>query len=320
MTRLDRDRPDSLSVPEMLRIMDVATALRQDRELVEEQLDVEKLKERLKERMLAASKVTGEPVTPEEVDAAIRQYYAGLYTFREPKLGFSVALAHLWVRRKEIIGGGCVALLCVALLWWSFFSPNARFSASGRKHRLVESLSASIARQGENVRALSADNSLAPEVARLAAEAEVYRKKEDAGGLESVRKKLTEMETLLGEEYTVHVVSRADRKSAVDRYFKGEKGKKLSGYYLIVEARTSDGSVLTRRIHDDQVDSYRQVTTWGERVPEAVYERLKKDKQENGILNETAFAAKRKGSLDEEITMPGPDGKPLTRLGQITEW
>ena len=41
MTRLDAAVPTRSASPEMLRIMDVATALRQDRELVEEQLNVE---------------------------------------------------------------------------------------------------------------------------------------------------------------------------------------------------------------------------------------------------------------------------------------
>src|ERR1700683_4449609 len=123
MTGLDRNRASALSVPEMLRIMDVATALRQDRELVEEQLNVEALKERLKERMLAASKVTGEAVTAEEVDAAIKQDYASLHTFHEPKLSFPVAMAHLWVRRIMIGWLGGATLVSVSLLWSLYLSP-----------------------------------------------------------------------------------------------------------------------------------------------------------------------------------------------------
>ena len=320
MTRLDRGRPDSLSVPEMLRIMDVATALRQDRELVEEQLNVEELKERLKERMLAASKVTGESVTPEEVDAAIRQYYASLYSFREPKLGLSVALAHLWVRRVAAFWMAWAAVAAVGLAWWLLISPTGPLTASGRNHRRVETLAATIAGESKVVRALAADPSVAPEVARLDAEARVYREKDDPKGLESVRKSLADLGARLGESYNVAVVSGAGRKSAVDRYYRDKDGRRVSGFYLIVEARTPDGKALTRRIHNDENDSYKEVTAWAERVPEAVYERLKKDKLEDGILNETAFAAKRKGFPDEEITMPGPDGKPLARLGRITEW
>jgi hypothetical protein len=320
MTRLERERPDSLSVPEMLRIMDVATALRQDRELVEEQLNVEELKKRLKERMIEAAKVTGESVTPEEVDAAIRQYYASLYSFREPKLGVEAALAHLWVRRVELLWMAGAALVAVSLFWGAFLSPRAPMTAQGRNLRRVESLSASVTRLGDDVRALAKDKAVTSEVAELTSEADVYLKKGDAAGLDAVRKNLVELEKHLGEAYTINVVSGANHRSAARRDYSDHEGKRLAGYYLIVEARAPDGTVLKRRIHDDESDTYKEVTTWAERVPEAVYERLKKDKLKNGTLNETAFAVKRKGVADEEITMPGPDGKPLARLGRITKW
>ena len=43
---------------------------------MDEQLNLDELKSRLRERIIAASAETGEEVSPEEVDAAITQYYA----------------------------------------------------------------------------------------------------------------------------------------------------------------------------------------------------------------------------------------------------
>ncbi len=80
MSTVNRDRPDALSVDRILRIMDVATAIRQDRETVDEQLNLDELKARLRERIVAATTATGEEVSSEEVDAAITQYYASLYS------------------------------------------------------------------------------------------------------------------------------------------------------------------------------------------------------------------------------------------------
>jgi hypothetical protein len=316
MTRLERDRPDSLSVPEMLRIMDVATTLRLDRELVEEQLNFEDLKARLKERMLAASKVTGESVTPEEVDAAIRQYYANLYTFREPKLSLPVALAHLWVRRMSILWGCLIAVALGGFLW--VLTRPAQ--VGGGNAHIVNSLVKAIWDEEGNIRKLAIDPAATSRLARLHDEAAVYRSKQDAQGLRGVRKSLEEIEAALVREYAVRVVSGPKQKSAIDRYFKDKQGKRVSGYYLIVEAKGPDGKAIPLRIHSDETGADKEVTSWGERVPQAIYERLKKDKLEDGILNETAFAAKRKGMLDEEVTMPGPDGKPLARMGRITEW
>ena len=87
-----------------------------------------------------------------------------------------------------------------------------------------------------------------------------------------------------------------------------------------MSAHRADGSTVSRRVHNDEKNQDVSVKTWAERIPDAVYERLAADKKSDGILNETAFAVKRKGERDEVIVMPGADGKPLSRTGQITEW
>jgi len=324
MSRLERDRPDSLSVAEMLRIMDVATTLRLDRELIEEQLNVEQLKERLKERMLAASKVTGESVTPEEVDLAIRQYYAKLYTFREPKMSLSLAMAHAWVRRREILAQASVLLAACVLVWWLIFSPSAPLAASGRAHRKAGQIASEIARSADVLRAVSHDPKVPLEVARLTSEADTYRKRDDVKALDGIRGTLEDMKTKLGEEYAVVAVpqdTKAGRnRNTTVRYPPDSNGKETKAYYLFVQARKADGKAIPRRIHNSEIALDEDVTTWAEQIPAAVYERLAKDKREDGILNETAFAVKRKGQLEEVITMPGADGKPLARMGQITRW
>ena len=316
MSRLERDRPDSLGVQEMLRIMDVATTLRLDRELVEEQLNVDELKARLKERMLAASKVTGESVTPEEVDAAIRHYYSGLYDFREPKINPSVALAHAWVRRRQILAGAGVLAFALGLAWWLLLSSEAPLSASGRAHRQVRALSREIARRAEVVKAYSGDAAVGRDLAALVKEGDAFREKDDPAGLATVRDSLATLETKLGETYQVSVVAGTNRKSGFPRAYQDRQ----PAFYLVVEATTADGKVLKRKIRNDEDGSIKEVSGWAERVPEGVYERLKKDKLDDGVLNEVAFAVKRKGVVDEEVTMPGLDGKPLGRMGQLNQW
>lgn len=96
-------KPEQLSLPELIRIMDVATELRKEQEVVEEQLEIDQIKVRLRERLLEAAKVAGEPVTAEQIDAAIEDYYDKLHSFEEPKWSLSVMLAHFYVRRATII-------------------------------------------------------------------------------------------------------------------------------------------------------------------------------------------------------------------------
>ncbi len=314
------DPAHALSVPEMLRIMDVATALRQDRELVEEQLNLVELKGRLRERMLAASKVTGEEVTPEEVDAAIATYYDRLHTFREPEWSVRVALAHLWVGRGPLLRRGGLVLGTLALGWWLFFSSSGPFSASGRIARDLARAQAAIATREETILAVAKDPKALAEFQAIRAEAALYAERRDAPKLQEIDEKLAGIEARLQEEYTTSVVAGPGRKSGIDRYYTDAGGKRISGYYLLVEAKRPDGTLVSRTIHDSETDKDRTVETWGERVAKEVYDRIGKDKKEDGILNETLFAVKKRGFLDEETVMAGSDGRPLTRMGQITSW
>jgi hypothetical protein len=317
----DQDR--ALALPELLRIMDVATAIRQERELVEEQLNFEELKARLRARLIEAAKFTGEDVTSDEVDAAIAQYYSRMHTFREPPFGLQLALAHLYVRRARIarIGGSVLAL--VAACWLLFGSANAPFSSQGRTHRQVDALASTIATRASSIKAISSDPAVTAELGQLETEAATYRGNAEPEKLRQVDSALAALEARLLEVYTVSVVfdpKDRTRKSGIDRYYHDTGGTRRPGYYLIVEAKAPDGTIVKRKIHNHENGRDKEVTTWAEQVPKEVFDRLARDKKEDGILNETTFAIKRRGRPSEDVVIPGSDGKPLNRLGQITEW
>jgi hypothetical protein len=320
MASAHSDPADTLSVPEMLRIMDVATAIRQDRELVHEQLNLDELKARLRARMIAAAKVTGEEVTAEEVDAAVAQYYRNLHVFHDPPWSFAVALAHLWVLRQTLAWSVGLSLGTLAVAWFLFLSPRGPMTVTGRTHRQVETLASEVTRRRDAIRALARDPAASSDADRLAAEADVFVKQDDPTKLAALTASLSGLEARLRDEYAVNVVSGAGHKSAVDRYFTDRDGRRVSGYYLIVEAKRPDGTLVSRRVHNAETGRDEEVTTWAERVPKEVYDRLAHDKRSDGVLDETAFAIKRRGFTDEQITMPGADGRPLSRLGQITKW
>lgn len=110
-------KPEQLSLPELIRIMDVASELRKEQEIVEEQLNLDQIKVRLRERLLEAAKVSGEPVTAEQIDSAIEEYYDKLHSFEEPEWSWSVMLAHVYVHRVTIVKWA-VAIGAVVGLWW----------------------------------------------------------------------------------------------------------------------------------------------------------------------------------------------------------
>lgn len=95
--------PQELTIEQTLRIMDVATTLRKEQAVVHQQLNIEQTKAMLRERLLDAAKVTGEPLTEEQVNIAIEHYYDKLHVFEEPEWSWELAMAHLYVMRGTII-------------------------------------------------------------------------------------------------------------------------------------------------------------------------------------------------------------------------
>jgi len=96
-------RPTDLPLAEMLRIMDVARTLRQEREIAQEQFNREEARALLRQRLKASTEITGSQVTEAEIDAAIESYFNNLHTYRDPPWGVQVFLAHLYVRRVQVL-------------------------------------------------------------------------------------------------------------------------------------------------------------------------------------------------------------------------
>lgn len=318
----------------MLRIMDVASTLRRERENAEAQLDMETARLRLRERLLATAAAAGEAVTPAEVDAAIARYFATQHVYEDPPKGWASFWAHLWVMRA-----GCVALLVVfavvtfCLSWLvgavedssarrgtpppvATPPPSATPAAGVSGASPLESAWAEFEKVATSAAAIAADDEAKSRVQGARATGQLAYDTKDDVGLKIARQTLDDLVLRLHEEFTVRIVDRPGERSGIDRYHDG----KVSGYYLIVEARSADGRTLTRSITNAETRRTAKVTKWGEQVGEAVWRRIGGDKTSDGILDETLFARKERGRCDEVVVLDDGNGKPVRRGRQITEW
>ena len=170
------------------------------------------------------------------------------------------------------------------------------------------------------MRAISSDSEVSAQLERWTAQSEALARGGDLPELQKLAREVAERRDQLDDEYSISVVLGQQSRSAFERNFTDERGKRISGYYVIVQALDPQGRVVRRRIINAETGATEQVDTWAERVPQAVYERLKADKLADGILNETRFAEKRPGQFEDQVVMPGSDGQPLVRDAQITKW
>ena len=337
------------SMHDMLRIMDVASALRRERETAEAVLDVATAKQKLRERLLATAAAAGEPVTAAEVDAAIEQYFRQQHEYRDPPAGWGRFWANAWVMRRllllvgGVLVGATVGILLLVSTMANSFSPPprpqprtlpkpaattpapqvetpapapVREDAVPRPDPALAALWAQFQQDGAAAAALAEDADARQRVQSLRDRGAAAQ---TAGSLAQLRTAAKELGTLvarLGEEYTVQIVSRPGEKSGVDRY--DDRGR-LSGYYLIVEAVAPDGRVLPRAIKNAETQRTETVTKWGELVGTATWERVVADKQADGVIDDSYFAHKNRG-IYEEQTVLQEGGKPLRRGRQITQW
>ncbi|MEM8866512.1 MAG: DUF6384 family protein [Planctomycetota bacterium] len=122
---------EDLTIAEMTRIMDVAQALRRERTIAARELSQNETKRMLRQQLIETARVTGDPVTEAEIDAAIEHYFDTLHEFEPPEASLETFLAYLYVMRGEILawtaflGGGA------AVLWTLFGVMPAGLRARG---------------------------------------------------------------------------------------------------------------------------------------------------------------------------------------------
>ena len=213
-----------------------------------------------------------------------------------------------------MIAGWAIALAAAALLtwgwWFSGMMPGQRQTElrAQQTYSQVEEVAGSI-----EALAKDADVVQAAEAART--EAATYRDRSELSALEQLRDRLLQQESVLKDEYRLMIVTSGQ--SGVDTY--GPEGQ-LSGHYVIVEAVDASGQPVAMRVRNAETGKYETANTWGEQVPQEVYERVKADKEADGVVDAREFAVKRRGEADVEITMPGADGATFERGRQITKW
>ena len=116
---------------------------------------------------------------------------------------------------------------------------------------------------------------------------------------------------MLGQEYTLQIVSRPGTPSGAWRYPVGSNTAR--NYYLIVEAVSPSGQRLKLPITSEEDGKVRSLSEWGLRVEPQVYEQVRQDKQQDGIVNHKIVGFKKRGYLTPDYTV-------ATTGDTITEW
>ncbi|RKG83763.1 hypothetical protein D7V97_43910, partial [Corallococcus sp. CA053C] len=116
---------------------------------------------------------------------------------------------------------------------------------------------------------------------------------------------------LLSQTLVYRIVNRDDERTGVWRY--NEKANGGRNYYLVTEALDEAGNAAELPIRNEETGKEERVSVFAVRVPEATYNRVAADKQDNGIIEDDQIGSKPRGSLSPRFRMPATGG-------YITQW
>jgi len=131
----------------------------------------------------------------------------------------------------------------------------------------------------------------------------------DATGADAATKELEAKAQEAIMDLRLVVVTRG--KSGVWRYPLDNRTAK--NYYLIVNAEQPNGDIVPIQIKSEETGAMSTVKMFGVRVSKSVYEQVKADKLDNGIIEHNVVAHKPRGSFKYEHVLDIQDGR-------ITSW
>ena len=172
----------------------------------------------------------------------------------------------------------------------------------------------------EAIERISIEPAATEEAKRLAAMAAAARKEGDGKKLVAVTKELRALQAELEQQYALQIVNAPGEQSATERLWTDDKGTRTSGYFVFVDAVDEQGNPVKLPIRNRETDKTETLSRWGEQVPKKVFDRLARDKQQDGVLDEQMFGQKPRGTREFKVELKGDDDQPIERRGQITSW
>lgn len=293
--------------------MDVVDTIRHADRLVERELGGEQRQQRLRERLREIYRSQGIEVADHVLDQGIAALEEQRFAYAPKGQGWKRSLAIAWATRAR---WGRVALAGLGLLvagsigyYVAVAAPRAR-EAAAIAQELQSGLPRALRAEHDRLLAGTQDAAVRADAARLLAEGEAAAR---AGNLPEARARRTALNDLaarLAAAYSVRIVNRPGEPSAIWRV--PAANPRARNYYLIVEAVDRDGRPVEVPITSEEDGRTARVARWGLRVPEAEFERVRRDKLADGIIDQPVIGQKVPGSLATQWTVQTSGGAILS--------
>jgi len=297
---------DKAPLEDLMVAMDVVDTLRHRDLIVDRELNAEGRRQRLLGRLREIYEAQGIEVSDAALSAGVDALEEDRFGYTPTTGGFSIKLARLYVSRSRWIRplAGVVGL---GLLIWFVWLYTVQWPEA----RLLEALPAQIEATYDRINEISASDVATERASTIVDQALQSLAREDRGEVEN---RLAELQALLRNletAYEVRIVSRPNEVSAIWRV--PDINPDARNYYLIVEAVTATGRIVSLPVQNEEDGRTYQASKWGLRVDEATFEAIADDKRDDGIVQDNVVGGKSVGQLE-------PEYRISTTGATITDW
>ena len=312
----DTENTQKIELNEVMLAMDVVDTLRHQQSVVDRALGAEDHDRALIEKVRKIYAGQGLSVSDEVIAEGVKALREERFSYSPPERSFQLTLAHLYVNRGRWAKRGALvvaALLAVYLVYqFAVVAPQKR--ARQQQEQALQELKAmpaKLAKVRDRILAEAREDKARQQAEGLYKDAMAAVSRQDAAGVNKGYAALEKLYAQLTQQYQLRIVSRQGTPSGVWRL--PDNNPKARNYYIIVEAVTADGKRLSLPVTSEEDGKTRTVEQWGLRVKPAVFEQVKRDKMDDGIINRKMFGVKKRGYLSPQYAIP-------TTGGAITQW
>jgi hypothetical protein len=311
--------PGGGRLDDLMLAMDVVDTLRHEESLVSRELDGERREADLLERLRRIYQAQGIAVPDRVLEEGVRALEEQRFAYAPAPPGLGRTLAGLWVARGRVARAiAALLLLAVAgagLYWAGVVRPEqqrieAARQASEQEAREIATLLPQALETGHREVVAEARVDEARERAdEILADGRSALARRDRAGARQAVSDLEEVRAQLRREYGLRIVSRPGEATGIWRNPARNRGAR--NFYVVVEAVGPDGRLVELPVTSEEDGRTATVSKWALRVPESTFDAVRRDKDDDGIVQRNRLGQKRRGYLEAEYAMTVSGGAIL---------
>jgi hypothetical protein len=297
---------------ELMLAMDVVDTLRHSEKIVDRELNAEQREADLLRRLRDIYRGQGIDVPDRVLQEGVRALDEQRFVYTPPPPGLATTLAQLWVNRGRIGKGLLAAVATIGVGWGAYHvgielpererAEQVRVAAERARIDLTERLPQALEQAHEDALREVQIAAARERADALLADGKAALSRQDAAGAQQAIGDLEVLRAALRREYTLRIVSRPGEPSGVWRV--PQRNPTGRNFYLVVEAVTPDGRSVSLPVTSEEDGRTETVSKWGIRVSEEVFDQIRQDKNDDGIVQRNRLGEKRRGHLDVTYLMP----------------